>query len=123
MRAKLSRLPTEGATASASSPSVSAARYRLPFSQQQRGLTTNSRPRDARATYERQMSFPTARRMFMKTLMVPAFAAFVVLLSSGPLAAQQRPVTHGVAPNPINLSLPDLEQSGALLPRLEGSGR
>jgi hypothetical protein len=61
--------------------------------------------------------------MFMKTLMVPAFAAFVVLLSSGPLAAQQRPVTHGVAPNTINLSLPDLEQSGALLPRLEGSGR
>jgi hypothetical protein len=40
--------------------------------------------------------------MLMKTLMVPAFAVFVVLLSSGPLAAQQRAVMHGVFPNTIN---------------------
>jgi hypothetical protein len=69
------------------------------------------------------MPFPTARGMLMKTLMVPAFAVFVVLLSSGSLAAQQRAVTHDVAPNTINLSLPDLGQSGAPLPRLVGSGR
>ena len=59
----------------------------------------------------------------MKTLIVPAFAAFVVLLSSGLLAAQQRAVTHSVSPNTINPGLPDLEQSGDPLPRLEGSGR
>ena len=58
----------------------------------------------------------------MKTWIVPAFAVLAVLLSSGTLA-QQRAVTHGVAPNTINLSLRDLEQSGAPLPRLEGSGR
>ena len=59
----------------------------------------------------------------MKILTVPAFVAFVVLLSSGPLAAQQRAGMHDGTPNTINLTPRDLEQSGAPLPRFEDSGR
>jgi hypothetical protein len=45
----------------------------------------------------------------MKTLIVPAFAVFVVLLSGGPLAAQQRAAPpaqlHAINPN-LSLSAP-----------------
>ena len=40
----------------------------------------------------------------MKTLIIPAFAIAVVLLSGGPLSAQQRAVARGMSSSAINAS-------------------